>query len=85
MSIIFTVPPEILTPPGNKAVTVAERVVLTCSVGGDPAPEVMWLKNGRPVTLSERIRQLSNGSLVIYRSTVSSYYKIVCVIELFIK
>ncbi|XP_052223830.1 protein sax-3-like [Dreissena polymorpha] len=66
---IVLAPPEILTPPGNKAVTVAERVVLACSVGGDPPPKVVWLKNGRPVKLSDRIRQLNTGSLVIYDFT----------------
>ncbi|KAH3791376.1 hypothetical protein DPMN_144860, partial [Dreissena polymorpha] len=73
------VPPEILTPPGNKAVTVAERVVLACSVGGDPPPKVVWLKNGRPVKLSDRIRQLNNGSLVIYDSTSSDAGEYKCV------
>lgn len=68
-----SVPPEILSSPGNKAVTVAERVVLTCSVGGDPPPKVIWTKNGRPVQLSERIRQLDNGSLVIIDSTVRHF------------
>ncbi|KAH3792892.1 hypothetical protein DPMN_146393, partial [Dreissena polymorpha] len=72
---IVLAPPEILTPPGNKAVTVAERVVLACSVGGDPPPKVVWLKNGRPVKLSDRIRQLNTGSLVIYDFTVLSYLK----------
>ncbi|KAH3792883.1 hypothetical protein DPMN_146384 [Dreissena polymorpha] len=67
---IVLAPPEILTPPGNKAVTVAERVVLACSVGGDPPPKVVWLKNGSPVKLSDRIRQLNTGSLVINDSTV---------------
>ena len=67
----FIVPPEILASPGNRAVTVAEKVILTCSVGGDPPPEVIWMKNERPVRLSERIQQLSNGSLVIFDSTVS--------------
>ena len=67
------VPPEILAPPGNKAITIAEKVVLECSVSGDPPPEVFWMKNGRPVELSERIKQLNNGSLVIYQSTVSQH------------
>lgn len=67
----LTVPPEILAGPGNKAITIAEKVVLECSVSGDPPPEVIWLKNGRPVQLSSRIQQLINGSLVIYQSTVS--------------
>ena len=59
-----------LVPPGNRAVKIAEKVVLACSVRGDPIPEILWTKNGRPVELSRRIQQLSNGSLVIYDSTV---------------
>ena len=71
LCLSLPVPPEILTGPGNKAITIAEKVILECSVSGDPQPEVLWLKNGQPVELSERIQQLSNGSLVIYQSTVS--------------
>ena len=64
-----------LVPPGNKAVKIAEKVVLECSVGGDPIPEILWTKNGRAVELSGRIQQLSNGSLVIYDSTVGLRFK----------
>ncbi|KAL4218919.1 Hemicentin-1 [Mactra antiquata] len=77
--VVVKVPPEILAPPGNKAVIIAEKAVLTCSVGGDPQPEIMWLKNGRPVQLSDRIQQLSNGSLVIYQSTSSDAGSYKCV------
>ena len=70
-----SVPPEILTPPRDKSVSIAERVILPCQVGGDPRPEVIWMKNGRPVQLSDRIQQLENDSLVIYRSTVSNKLK----------
>ena len=67
----YSVPPRVLIPPGNHAVSLAERVVLSCSVGGDPAPNILWTKNGRPVPLDGRIQQLGNGSLVIYDSNVS--------------
>ncbi len=69
--LIISVPPQVLIPPGNHAVTLAQRVILSCSVGGDPAPTIIWTKNGRPVILDHRIQQLQNGSLVIYDSTVS--------------
>lgn len=60
-----------IVPPGDWAVRIAEKVVLDCSVGGDPAPEILWTKNSKPVALNNRIQQLSNGSLVIYDLTVS--------------
>lgn len=58
--------------PGDQAVRIAEKVTLDCSVAGDPVPQILWTKNGRPVTLSERVRQLDNGSLVIYNLLVST-------------
>ncbi|XP_076455301.1 hemicentin-1-like isoform X2 [Babylonia areolata] len=64
--VIIKVPPRVIVPPGDRAVRIAEKVILDCSVAGDPPPEILWTKNGRSVQLSERIRQLSNGSLVIY-------------------
>ena len=60
-----------LVPPVDQAVRIADKVVVDCSVTGDPVPEILWTKNGRPLQLSERIRQLSNGSLVIYNLLVS--------------
>ncbi|XP_060552023.1 hemicentin-1-like isoform X2 [Ruditapes philippinarum] len=77
--VTVKVPPEILASPGNRAVTIAERVILTCSVGGDPPPEVIWMKNERPVRLSDRIKQLKNGSLVIFDSTSSDAGEYKCV------
>ena len=66
----FAVPPQVSVPESDATVSVADQVMLTCSVGGDPNPDIRWTKNGRPVELSERIVQLLNGSLVIYDSTV---------------
>ncbi|KAL8608110.1 hypothetical protein ACOMHN_016565 [Nucella lapillus] len=64
--VIIKVPPRVIVPPGDRAVRIAEKVILDCSVAGDPPPEILWTKNGRSVQLSERILQLGNGSLVIY-------------------
>ena len=48
------------------------QVILDCAVGGSPMPEILWTKDGKPVTISNRIQQLTNGSLVIKNSIVSS-------------
>lgn len=64
--VIIKVPPRVIVPPGDQAVRIAEKVILNCTVAGDPQPEILWTKNGRQLALSERIRHLSNGSLVIY-------------------
>ncbi|CAH1270966.1 HMCN1 [Branchiostoma lanceolatum] len=63
-------PPRVLQKPESKAVTVAGKVVLTCSVSGDPPPSIRWLKAGEFVESSNRIRLLENGSLAIFGATV---------------
>ncbi|CAH1786157.1 unnamed protein product, partial [Owenia fusiformis] len=73
------VPPKVLVPPGNRAVTIAQRVILTCTVQGDPPPKITWLKNGRTVQLDNRIQQMENGSLVIYESDESDAGDYKCV------
>ncbi|NXU50379.1 HMCN1 protein, partial [Turnix velox] len=42
------------------------NAVLNCEVRGDPPPTIQWSKKGVGVQISNRIRQLNNGSLAIY-------------------
>ncbi|XP_059151468.1 hemicentin-1-like [Physella acuta] len=77
--VIIKVPPRVIVPPLDWAVKIAEKVVLDCSVGGDPAPEIVWTKNSRPVELGDRIQQLENGSLIIYDATASDAGKYKCI------
>ncbi|XP_044528060.1 hemicentin-1 [Gracilinanus agilis] len=42
------------------------NVILNCEVKGDPPPTIQWSRSGVGVQISNRIRQLSNGSLAIY-------------------
>ncbi|PVD21525.1 hypothetical protein C0Q70_17323 [Pomacea canaliculata] len=77
--VIIKVPPRVLVAPGDQAVRIAEKVTLDCSVAGDPVPQILWTKNGRPVTLSERVRQLDNGSLVIYNLLTSDAGQYKCI------
>lgn len=47
------------------------NVILSCDARGDPVPSINWNKDGSPLTVSNRIRQMNNGSLAIYRTVVS--------------
>ncbi|NWT15620.1 HMCN1 protein, partial [Vireo altiloquus] len=42
------------------------NAMLNCEVRGDPPPTIQWSKKGVGVQISNRIRQLVNGSLAIY-------------------
>ncbi|XP_055516059.1 hemicentin-1-like [Leucoraja erinacea] len=44
------------------------NVILSCDARGDPVPSINWNKDGSPLTVSNRIRQMNNGSLAIYRT-----------------
>ncbi|XP_038613990.1 myomesin-3 [Tachyglossus aculeatus] len=41
-----------------------KTLCLTCIVSGEPAPEVSWLKNDKPVSFDERCRLETKGSVV---------------------
>ncbi|XP_019412229.1 PREDICTED: hemicentin-1 isoform X1 [Crocodylus porosus] len=42
------------------------NAILNCEVLGDPPVTIQWRKRGVGIQISDRIRQLSNGSLAIY-------------------
>ncbi|NXB77102.1 HMCN1 protein, partial [Donacobius atricapilla] len=42
------------------------NAMLNCEVRGDPPPTIQWSKKGVGVQISNRVRQLVNGSLAIY-------------------
>ncbi|CAM9592142.1 unnamed protein product [Lampetra fluviatilis] len=50
----------------NRIEPLGGNAILNCEVRGDPAPVIRWNKQGVPVTVGNRVRQLSNGSLAIY-------------------
>ncbi|XP_076093735.1 hemicentin-1-like isoform X1 [Mytilus galloprovincialis] len=79
VSVVMKVPPRVIVPDSERVVTVAETVILSCSVGGDPLPDIYWTKNGRSIQLGNRIQQLANGSLVIFDSTSSDAGDYKCV------
>ncbi|XP_071039841.1 twitchin [Parasteatoda tepidariorum] len=51
-------PPKVITHLQNKVVQRGSRARLYCSITGDPAPDVVWLKNGK--LLKEKSRYIFN-------------------------
>ncbi|XP_074654070.1 hemicentin-1-like [Tubulanus polymorphus] len=78
-AVFVKVPPRVLIPYDQLAVTKAQQVILNCPVSGDPVLSILWTKNGREVILNNRIHQLGNGSLVIYDSVNSDAGEYKCV------
>lgn len=59
-------PPVIRQGPTNQTVAVDGTVVLTCAVSGNPAPTILWRKDGVLVsTHDSRVKQLDSGALQI--------------------
>ncbi|XP_049335709.1 hemicentin-1 isoform X1 [Astyanax mexicanus] len=55
------------------------NAILNCEVRGDPLPTIQWSKNGVNIQISNRIRQLDNGSLAIYGTVNEDAGNYVCV------
>lgn len=59
-------PPVIRQGPTNQTVAVDGTVVLNCMVSGNPAPTILWRKDGVLVsTHDSRVKQLDSGALQI--------------------
>lgn len=54
----------------NRIEPLGGNAILTCEVRGDPLPTIQWSKSGINIQISNRIRQLDNGSLAIYGTVV---------------
>ena len=49
-SRIFPVPPFVLKAPENASVEAGEEAVFSCVVGGDPSPQIRWVRQGGRVS-----------------------------------
>lgn len=54
----------------NRIEPLGGNAILNCEVRGDPLPTIQWSKSGINIKISNRIRQLDNGSLAIYGTVV---------------
>ncbi|XP_047673954.1 hemicentin-1 isoform X2 [Tachysurus fulvidraco] len=63
----------------NNIEPLGGNAILNCEVRGDPLPTIQWSKKGVNVRISNRIRQLDNGSLAIYGTVSEDAGSYVCV------
>ncbi|XP_056893820.1 hemicentin-1 isoform X2 [Takifugu flavidus] len=63
----------------NRIEPLGGNAILNCEVRGDPLPTVRWSKNGIHINISNRIRQLNNGSLAIYGTVSEDAGSYMCV------
>uniref|UniRef100_A0A8C6YIL3 Hemicentin 1 n=1 Tax=Nothoprocta perdicaria TaxID=30464 RepID=A0A8C6YIL3_NOTPE len=66
--------------PEDLTVLVDTSVNIECTAAGTPAPQINWLKNGLPLSISSQIRLLSGGQILrIVRVQVSDVGAYTCV------
>ncbi|CAG5863670.1 unnamed protein product [Menidia menidia] len=63
----------------NRIEPLGGNAILNCEVRGDPLPKIQWTKNGINIQISNRIRQLNNGSLAIYGTVSEDAGNYMCV------
>jgi len=64
----------------NPRIVMNRTVLLECPVSGIPVPRVKWLKNGKPLVFSRRVRRLSSGRRVqIMRAGVVDTARYTCI------
>ncbi|XP_035509461.1 hemicentin-1 [Morone saxatilis] len=63
----------------NRIEPLGGNAILNCEVRGDPLPTIRWSKNGINIQISNRIRQLHNGSLAIYGTVSEDAGNYMCV------
>ncbi|XP_017276034.1 hemicentin-1 isoform X1 [Kryptolebias marmoratus] len=63
----------------NRIEPLGGNAILNCEVRGDPLPTIQWSKNGINIQISNRIRQLDNGSLAIYGTVSEDAGSYMCV------
>ncbi|XP_053178575.1 hemicentin-1 [Scomber japonicus] len=63
----------------NRIEPLGGNAILNCEVRGDPLPTIQWSKSGINIHISNRIRQLDNGSLAIYGTVSEDAGSYMCV------
>ncbi|CAK6971319.1 hemicentin-1 [Scomber scombrus] len=63
----------------NRIEPLGGNAILNCEVRGDPLPTIQWIKSGINIHISNRIRQLDNGSLAIYGTVSEDAGNYMCV------
>uniref|UniRef100_A0A8C2UJN2 Hemicentin-1 n=1 Tax=Coturnix japonica TaxID=93934 RepID=A0A8C2UJN2_COTJA len=82
-SLIVYVPPTITnnkSEPEDLTALLDTSINIGCSATGTPSPQINWLKNGLPLSVSSRIRLLSAGQILrLFRVQISDAGVYTCV------
>ncbi|XP_072199268.1 hemicentin-1 isoform X3 [Excalfactoria chinensis] len=82
-SLIVYVPPTITnnkSEPEDLTALLDTSINIECSATGTPSPQINWLKNGLPLSVSSRIRLLSAGQILrLFRVKISDAGVYTCV------
>ncbi|KAG1695551.1 Protogenin [Nymphon striatum] len=65
------VPPDIVFKPESLAKPMSITARFKCHVEGMPTPKVVWLKNGKPLTINGRIKTKGNSVLIVAQTVAS--------------
>ncbi|XP_028259472.1 hemicentin-1 [Parambassis ranga] len=81
LGFVYVKEPPIIDgdPHSNRIEPLGGNAILNCEVRGDPLPTIQWSKNGINIHISNRIRQLDNGSLAIYGTVSEDAGNYICV------
>ncbi|XP_028301363.1 hemicentin-1 isoform X2 [Gouania willdenowi] len=81
LAFVYIKEPPIIDgdPHSNRIEPLGGNAILNCEVRGDPLPTIHWSKNGINIQISNRIRQLDNGSLAIYGTVSEDSGSYMCV------
>ncbi|XP_069009305.1 hemicentin-1 [Embiotoca jacksoni] len=81
LGFVYVKEPPIIDgdPHSNRIEPLGGNAILNCEVRGDPLPTIQWSKNGINIQISNRIRQLDNGSLAIYGTVGEDAGNYMCV------
>ncbi|XP_042370765.1 hemicentin-1 [Plectropomus leopardus] len=81
LGFVYVKEPPIIDgdPHSNRIEPLGGNAILNCEVRGDPLPTIQWSKSGINIQISNRIRQLDNGSLAIYGTVSEDAGNYICV------
>lgn len=76
------VPPIITIPPEHQTLRVGDSITLECEADGFPTPQIDWMRDGRPISVSQRISfETDNTELIIEHIKESDAGKSVVIIS----
>uniref|UniRef100_A0A182M1D5 Ig-like domain-containing protein n=1 Tax=Anopheles culicifacies TaxID=139723 RepID=A0A182M1D5_9DIPT len=76
--LIFAVKPYFVAEPDDATVLEGHRVQFQCSVGGDPAPQILWTKQNGDIPVGRAEISEEDRSLIIRNVTADDHGQYLC-------